>query len=440
MSRFHIFTVGCQMNEADSDELGEQLAGFGWTACDRPEDADLVVLNSCSVRESAEERIVGRLGALKNLKARRPDLTIALMGCMVDKNTSRLQSRFPFVDLFARPQQFDEILDRARTVAPAPAGDGCLPGAAAGPARVSHFVNVIHGCDYMCTYCIVPLRRGRERSRTIDEIVAQVRGLVAQGVREVTLLGQTVNRYGHDLTPPADLADLLAAVNGIDGLWRIRFLTSHPNDFSERLIDAIARLDRVVEHVNLPFQHGDDGVLQRMRRTYTIAAYRDLIARIRDRIPGVSLATDVIVGFCGETDAEFEQTRRVLADIRFDVVHVAAYSTRPGTHADRRYADDVPLEVKKARLQAVEQLQEPIARAINTRLLDTVQEVLVEDRGKYGRWQGRTRTNKLVFFDDPRFRQGELVPVRIEKTTPWSLQGRPLDAAPARPTLQLIGR
>jgi tRNA-2-methylthio-N6-dimethylallyladenosine synthase len=191
--------------------------------------------------------------------------------------------------------------------------------------------------------------------------------------------------------------------------------------------------------VNLPFQHGSNDVLRRMRRTYTVEAYRDLIARIRDRIPGVSLATDVIVGFCGETEAEFEQTLRLLDEIRFDVVHVAAYSTRPGTFADRRYADDVPAEVKKARLRAVEELQEPIARAINERLKGTVQEVLVEERGKFGRWQGRTRTNKLVFFEDQADRRGELVQVKVERTTPWSLQGRPADLAPARPALRLLG-
>ena len=430
MNRYHIFTVGCQMNEADSAELGEKLAATGWTACGEPDEADLIVLNSCSVRESAELRIAGKLGTLKDLKARRPDVTIALMGCMVDKNPAPLRRRFPYVDVFARPQQFDEILAHAQTYAPADPSIGCLPEESVQTARVTQFVNVIHGCDYMCTYCIVPLRRGRERSRPVAEIAGQIEGLVAKGVREVTLLGQTVNRYGHDLEPATDLAQLLEEVDRIDGLWRIRFLTSHPANFTDRLIDAVGRLERVCEHVNLPFQHGDNGVLQRMRRTYTIEFYRDLIGRIRERVPGVSLATDVIVGFCGETDAEFEQTLRVLEDLCFDVVHVAAYSTRPGTFAHRKYPDDVPPEVKKARLHAVEALQERIAREINEPLQGTVQEVLVEGRGKGGRWQGRTRTNKLVFFDDEGYWQGRLAQVKIERTTPWSLQGRLLKPSP----------
>lgn len=440
MNRYHIFTVGCQMNEADSAELGGHLSQSGWAACGTPEDADLIVLNSCSVRESAEVRIASKLGSLKNLKRERPDLLIALMGCMVDKNTAGLQKRFPYVDIFARPQQFEEILERARLTAPVEAGDGCLPETAEITPKLLQYVNVIHGCDYMCTYCIVPFRRGRERSREIGEIVEQVRRQVAAGTREVTLLGQTVNRYGHDLTPPRDLADLLAAVNKIEGLWRIRFLTSHPNDFSDRLIDAIADLDKVVEHVNLPFQHGDDVVLERMRRNYTSGTYRDVIGRIRDRIPGVSLATDVIVGFCGETDAEFANTLRLLEDLRFDVVHVAAYSTRPGTLAARRLADDVPPEVKKARLHAVEQVQERVAGEINAALEGTVQQVLVEERGKFGRWKGRTRTNKLVFFGDSGDRQGQLVDVRIVRSTPWSLQGEALQPTPRPLTLNVLTR
>lgn len=283
---------------------------------------------------------------------------------------------------------------------------------------------MIHGCDNFCTFCIVPYRRGRERSRPIAEVRAEVEDLVARNVREVTLLGQKVDSYGKDLKGGADLADLLADLDPIDGLDRIRFLTSYPLGVTDKLVDTMAHLDKVCEHVNIPVQSGDDEVLAGMHRGYTLAQFRDRIARIRNAMPGVSLSTDVIVGFCSETEAQFQHTLDLLAETRFDVVHVAAYSERPGTIAARTLPDDVPQDVKKERLRRVEDLQEGIATDLNAAYLGREEMVLVETR-KRDAWEGRTRTNKLVHFPaGSSDLTGELAAVRITGTSPWSLQAQ----------------
>jgi tRNA-2-methylthio-N6-dimethylallyladenosine synthase len=328
------------------------------------------------------------------------------------------------------------------------------------------FLPVVLGCNKVCSYCIVPARRGVERSRPIDELLEEAHDLVTLGARDLTLLGQTVEAYGLDLPGNGDLGDLMERLSEIDDLKRIRFMTSYPRHMTDKMIKQMASLPKVCEHVNIPVQHGDDNVLQRMRRGYTLTEYRALIERLRAWWPGVSLSTDVIVGFCGETDDEFQHTLDLLEEIRFDVVHVAMYSPRPGT-LSYKWEDDVPLAVKKQRLQAVEAVQEHIARELNAPYQGRVEEVLVESHqvaGGQHQWRGRTRTNKLVFFPATRpgataqtqraahadsgttvavlpsptttatggvgaatlseVRPGELVPVQIEKTTPWSLQGR----------------
>jgi tRNA-2-methylthio-N6-dimethylallyladenosine synthase len=453
MPGYYIWTIGCQMNKADSERLASLLDMAGMRPVSSVDGASLIVLNSCVVRQSAEDRVVGKLGSLKALKRARPDLVIALTGCMVgsDREKAALAKRFPYVDAFLRPLEFDPLLAivaerglgseiqrdclemAARPVRVGEAhasgldlgvetggDDGGIPTAIdVTPAK---WVPVIYGCDYMCTYCIVPFRRGRERSRPLEEIVAEVEGFVARGAREVTLLGQTIDRYGNDLPGQPDLADLLSRLNDVPGLERIRFLTSHPSDMSERIVRAIGELPKVCEHVNLPVQAGDDEILARMRRPYTVDEYRRLIDRIRAHVPGVSLSTDIIVGFPGETPQQFENTRRLLAEVAFDVVHVAMYSPRPGTYAARHMADDVPRAEKKERLRRIEELQAAIALRLNQALLGQTVEVLAEERSG-GKWQGRTRTNKIVHFADERDWLGELVPVRITHATAWSLQG-----------------
>jgi tRNA-2-methylthio-N6-dimethylallyladenosine synthase len=412
MTKYHIWTIGCQMNKAESERLGSYFEEMGYKATDSPAEADLIVLNSCVVRQHAEDRVVNKLHALKALKQARPNLTLAVTGCLVNADNARLKERFPQVDHFFRPGERPPWLKGA--------GWGqVLP---RNPTPCT-YVPIIQGCNNFCAYCIVPYRRGREKSRPIAEIVAEVRQLVGRGTREVTLLGQNVDSYGHDLPDKPDLADLLYELNPIEGLYRIRFLTNHPKDMSPRLIEAIAELDKVCQQLNLPVQAGSNEILKAMRRGYTIEHYRRLIAEIRDRIPEIALSTDVIVGFPSETEEQFQQTADLLSELRFDAVHVAAYSPRPGTFTAENLADNVPPPEKKRRLDEVEKLQEAIATEINARLRGKALEVLVEAKAR-DRWQSRARNGKLVFFNDNSDRLGQLVKIRIEQTSPWSLRGR----------------
>jgi tRNA-2-methylthio-N6-dimethylallyladenosine synthase len=424
MQSYYVWTIGCQMNKADSERLESALGQMGLSPGESARDSDVVVINSCVVRASAEDRVVGMLTHLKPVMQRDPDKVLALMGCMVGPQKDALSERFPYVDVFMQPQQYApliEFLGDRLGIDP----DGCVGPLSATPS-VATYIPIIHGCDKFCSFCIIPYRRGREVSRTIEDVVNEATRLSRRGVKEVTLLGQNVDSYGHDLPGSVDLGDLLAAVNEVESLDRIRFLTSHPNDMSDHIIGAIADLDKVCEHVNLPFQAGDDSVLADMRRGYTNAEYREKIDIIRDRIPNVSLATDLIVGFCGETAERFERTVELIRDIKFDKVHAAAYSTRPGTIAARLMKDDVPEDEKRLRLKVIEEVQEEVATEINSRLLGATQDVLVEGRRK-GRWFGRNRNDKLVFFDSSEDLAGSMTRVTIEKTSPWSLQGSLFD-------------
>ena len=417
MSYYHIWTIGCQMNKADSERLATSFEKLGYKSTPDVDKADVLVLNSCVVRQSAENRVVARLDSLKPLKKSSPDTILALAGCLVDSDTTELKRRFPHVDLFLKPGEFTELEELAKARAPKAEKRVNRP-----HTPPTAFVTIIEGCDNFCSYCIVPYRRGRERSHHVAEIRQQVEGFVKQGVKEVTLLGQNVDSYGHDLPGKPDLADLLKELNSIKGLARIRFLTSHPKDMSRKLIEAVASLDRVCEHINLPVQAGDDEILRAMGRGYKAEYFRELVQRIRRAIPGVSLATDVIVGFPGETEEQFRRTFDLLADLKFDTVHVAAYSPRTGTAAAKKFKYDVPSLEKKRRLQRVEELQSAVASEINARLLGQTMEVLVEGKKK-GKWFGRTRTDKLVFFEAEGDYLGQLVNIEIKKTSPWSLQG-----------------
>jgi len=325
--------------------------------------------------------------------------------------------------MFLRPQQFEPLIEFERERAGLASCEDERPVVpdVTGPTA---FVPIIKGCDEFCTFCIVPYRRGRQVSRPMDEVVAEVRALAAKGVREVTLLGQTVDAYGLDLPHGYDLADLLTEVNDVDGLARVRFLTSHPRYMSSRLINAIASLDKVCEHINLPFQAGDDEVLQRMRRTYDRGRYLGIINEIRERMPEAGLSTDVIVGFPGETEEQFQRTLDLLNEVRYDVVHVAAYSVRPGTIGARTLTDDVPLDVKKERLHRIEALQAVIAAENNTRWLGREVEVLVEKRDAQGNWEGRTRTAIPAHVQGGvSDMTGELVTLKVSRATAWSLSG-----------------
>jgi len=434
--KYHVWTAGCQMNVADSQRVGSELEKLGYEFTDTYREADVIVLNTCVVRQSAEDKATGFLWSLKPVKQAKPDKVIALMGCMVGvRGSGKLAQTFPHVDVFMPPSEPGPLVDflvardseQMALVQRHKLQDEEL--SLVLPLHqqqnlISAHVPVIYGCNHVCTFCIIPSRRGTERSRPVGEIAAEVRSLVAQGVREVTLLGQIVDRYGYDIPDGPRLPDLLRVIHQIDGLQRIRFLTSHPNYMTAELLDTVAELPKVCEHVEVPNQAGDDLVLKRMKREYTMADYEALIQRIRERMPQVSIATDVIVGFPGETEAQFEQTLAWLDRLKLDVCHVAMYSPRPGTVSAKVMTDDVPPAEKKRRLDAVNVLQEQIVAEINAKLLGQTVEILVEENHK-GRWKGRTRTNKLVFFEDDSGRewQGQLVNVQITWTGPWSMRG-----------------
>ena len=424
MPRYFIWTIGCQMNKAESQQIAGYLSSADYQPASSLSTADLVILNTCVVRQSAENRALGTLSLLKGLKDKRPGLRILVTGCLVDSNIRELERQFPYVDLLFRPGDYSRLIDWGHEHG-VPIAEQVSSGYSVsdnGLRSLCAFVPIIRGCDNFCSYCIVPYRRGREVSRPLNEIVCQTEELVKGGAREVTLLGQNVDSYGHDLPERHDLADVLAALSAIDGLARIRFLTNHPKDMSRRLVEVVASLGKVCEHLELPVQSGDDDILKAMRRGYAVERYRELVNLVRRTIPEGSLSTDIIVGFPGETEDQFRRTLSLVEEMRFDVVHVAAYSPRPGTIAWREYPDDVPAKVKKERLNRVEELQTAIAGEINSRLQNTEVEVLVEGR-KGGKWFGRTRSNKLVFFEDAEDWMAKLAVVQIGKTSPWSLTG-----------------
>jgi len=451
--KYHIWTEGCQMNVADSLRVASTLERMGYTVSPRPEEADVIVLNTCVVRQSAEDKAYGRLNSFKPLKAQNPDLVINLMGCLVGvKGHERLKQRFPYVDVFSPPSDPGPLVaylsqDETRQMAQDETDlryavmdeDLMLPVDVRGSLVATH-VPVVLGCSHACTFCIIPYKRGVERSRSVGDITAEVRALVSQGVREVTLLGQIVDRYGMDIGDGPNLAGLLRVLHDVDGLERIRFLTSHPNWMTDELLDAVGDLPKVMPHIEVPVQAGDDQVLEDMKRGYTAAEYRALVAKIRQRLdgrstspyPDVSIATDIIVGFPGESEAQFQRTYDLLAELRMDVAHLARYSTRPGTVADRRMEDDVPDDEKWRRYRALEALQEEIATEINALYQGQVVEVLFEEKVR-GRWRGRTPTNKLVFVESDEDLRGRLLDVTITWTGPWSMQGALPKYAPVTP-------
>jgi tRNA-2-methylthio-N6-dimethylallyladenosine synthase len=376
------------------------------------------------------------LTSLKPLKENNPDLVINLMGCLVGvRGVEKLRKKLPMVDVFSPPSdpgplishltqgeirtlETDETTRRFEVMD----GDLILPIHEQG-SLVSAYVPVVYGCSHACTYCIIPYKRGVERSRPVGDIVAEIRSLGAQGVKEVTLLGQIVDRYGVDIPDGPDLAGLLRQVYEVEGIQRIRFLTSHPNYFSTDLMDTVAELPKVMPHIEVPIQAGDDTVLENMKRGYTQREYRELVATIRERIPGCSIATDIIVGFPGETEEHFMETYRLLSDLRLDVAHLARYSPRAGTVSARRMDDDVPDQEKRRRFHLLEDLQAGILAEINADLLGQGVEVLFEEKVK-GRWKGRTPTNKLVFVESDEDLRGKIEVVTVTWTGPWSMQAR----------------
>ncbi len=428
------------MNYADARRVATELEKSGYETAAHTDDADVIILQTCTVRQQSEDKATNKLFNLRALKEKRPDLTIAVMGCIVGvRGNEALEKQFPFVDVFMEPstsgdpliahlmQDEGYVLETEETALRHALQDGevLLPEAQIGEL-ISAPVAVVYGCSHACSFCIIPQKRGKERTRPVGEIAAEVRSLVKQGVKEVVLLGQIVDRYGYDIADGPDLADLLTTINEIEGLERIRFLTSHPNYMTTRILQAVADLPKVMPQIEIPIQAGDNQVLANMKRGYTREQYRELIHLVRSIVPDVAIHGDIIVGFPGETAAQFQQTYDILGELRLDKIHLARYSARPGTLSARNMVDDVADEEKRRRFHLLEELQKEVSQEKMRRYLDRDVEVLVESKQKK-RWRGRNPQNKLVFFEDPRDLRGELVRVQIKHAGPWSMSGEAVD-------------
>ena len=431
----HVETYGCQMNENDSEILLAYLEELGYESTPSLGDADVVLLNTCCVRESAEDKVYGKLGELKLLKAERPELVIGIAGCMTQQPGvgPALARRYPYVNLVMGTHnlhRFPELFLRARTA------DATLVDVAEEPEEmpifprgvreggVTAWVTILRGCDKRCTYCIVPYVRGREMSRPLSEIRQEVEALVRDGVREVTLLGQNVNAYGKDLAGGESFATLVAELDQVEGLERIRYTTSHPRDFTQEMIDAIAASHKVCEHFHVPVQSGSPHMLKRMARGYTRERYVDLIERIRRAVPDAAITTDLIVGFPGETEEDFEQTLELCRQLRFDKSFTFMFSPRHGTPA-AAFPDQVPLAVKKERLARLLEVTDALSLAANQRQLGQTVEVLCEGVSKKNseRLMGRTRLNQPVVFPGHAEQAGQLREVCIASVNTWTLEG-----------------
>ena len=433
MAKLHLITYGCQMNEYDSERVAGLLRERQYELTDDVTAADVILLNTCAIREKAEEKVFSKLGELKRLKADRPDLVIGVMGCMAQLQQATVLRRAPQVDLvFGSPAiaRVGELVERARLERRPvlETGEAPLVKITAKPAsadRLKAFVTVMEGCEKHCTFCVVPRTRGRERSHAPASIIAEIEGLVADGCREVTLLGQTVNAYGRDLAPPTDLAELFERVNDVAGLQRIRFTTSNPYNLTPKLIRAMRDVPKVCEWFHLPLQSGSDRVLERMNRGYTRARYLELVDALRDAEPAMAFSTDVIVGFPGETEADFEATLDVVERVGYDNVFAFRYSRRPGTPA-ATMPDQVPDDVKADRNRRLLEVAQRVAGERSARLTGRTMEVLVDgtSRRSAGELSGRTRCNRVVNFDGRgQVAVGDTVHVRVTDALPHSLRG-----------------
>ena len=440
MKRLYLQTYGCQMNQYDSERIARLMEREGYATTERAEEADLILLNTCSVRDRAEQKVYSALGRWRELKEKNPNVIIGVGGCVAQQEGENLLRRVPHLDLVFGTHNIHK-LGRMVREAESPGNRPVEiafyrepsymedPEAKPKVHGAKAYVTIMHGCNKVCSFCIVPYVRGRELSRPSASILREIEELAAQGVKEVMLLGQNVNSYGKT-AGELSFPELLHRVNDVAGLERIRFTTSHPQDLSPGLIEAYASLDKLCEHLHLPVQSGSDGVLQRMRRGYTRKEYLDRIRRLRARRPEVALSTDMIVGFPGESEEEFEQSLEILQEVEYDDIYAFSYSPRPHTSANKMYADDVTEDVKKRRLERVLSVQRKISRSKNEERVGKTEEVLVEGPAKLGRNQmmGRTRTNRIVNFAGARELSGKLAGVRISAAGTNSLIGELITA------------
>ncbi len=432
--RATVITYGCQMNKYESERMAGILTGLGYEMTDEVQGADLVLLNTCSIRDKAEQKVYSQLGQLRWLKRQNPQLIIGVCGCVAQQEGERIQQRVPYVDLVFGPQNIPKLPTLLNQVQShrqqiSDLADNPLWDEQLFPVRRDHpfqaWVTVMQGCDKFCTFCVVPYTRGREQSRPAGAILREVQELAAQGYKEVTLLGQNIDSYGKRSPEGKDLADLLQLIHPIEGIHRIRFITSHPRDFTDKLMRTVGELDKVCEYIHLPVQSGSNAVLKRMHRGYTREDYLRRIERLRAYVPDVAVSTDVIVGFPGETDADFAQTQQLVEVAEFDAMYLFKYSPRPGTKA-ATFADQVPEAIKTERFNTLLATQEAIQLRRNQARIGRCEEVLVEGPSKKGSVQltGRTRQNRPVNFVGHPSLTGSLVTVQIEKGGTHSLEGR----------------
>jgi len=459
---YTVITWGCQMNEDDSAQMAMMLEGKGYVKADRVEDASVILLNTCSVRAKPERKVYSKLGELRELKLQNPNLVIGVCGCMAQKEAPEIRRRAPYVDLVVGTGQIDRIpalvervqLERVPIVTTElpdrkDRNDKTIPARMVPtatdhshyhldrwqgiPPKLKSFVSISYGCDKFCTFCIVPITRGKERSRSADDIVLEVERLASLGTREVTLLGQTVNSYGKFLDDPCSFAHLLHRLDAIEGIERIRYTSPYPKDFNDDVIDAIANLPKVCEQVHMPVQVGDDNLLARMHRGYTLDQYKTIVRKLRENVPGLTLTTDVMLGFPGETDEEYENTMRFVEETRYDSAFMFAYSPRQGTKA-AEYEDQIPEHVKMERLNALIALQNRITEEINREQVGNVYEILVERRSPKDpdKWTGLNRQGKTINFPAGRDLTGQLVKVKAVKAHLWGFTGEMLPAREER--------
>ncbi len=431
--KFFSITYGCQMNENDTERLAGQLRCLGYEEGQDMESADLIFINTCCVRESAENKIYGKIGELKRLKSNNPNLIVGVTGCMAQKNREKLFKRAPHIDFILGTHNVHQLIKVVKDVEEskqqvlavidsAEEMPSSIPTARKG--GVSAWVTIMYGCNNFCTYCIVPYVRGRERSREVVDIIEEIKQLSATGVKEVTLLGQNVNSYGKD-NNGADFADLLAEIDKVDGIERIRYMTSHPRDMNDKVIETIKNSNKICEHFHLPIQSGCNEILKEMNRGYTVEYYKELVQKIRTALPNASITTDLIMGFPGETPDHFAETLELIKAIKYDAAYTFLYSKRSGTPA-ATMLNQVELSDKKKRLQALMAVQNDISLNINKSYEGKVVEVMVEGPSKSDktRFTGRTRTNKIVIWDKQGDEAtGDLINVKITKAQTWVLNG-----------------
>lgn len=428
-----MLTYGCQMNFSDAERMTGELARIGYEETEDMNEADLIMINTCAVRETAEDKVYGKIGEIKGLKRQNPNLILGITGCMAQKEGEKLIKRAPHIDFVLGTNKIQQVVatvqalenEEARHIVDTAINEAEMPENMAinRKTALSAWIPIMYGCNNFCTYCIVPYVRGRERSRLPEDIIAEIKEVVAQGFKEVTLLGQNVNSYGKD-HKKATFAELLAMVDDIEGIERVRYMTSHPKDLSDEVIEVIKNSKHICTHFHLPVQYGSDNMLKRMNRVYTVAKYKETVRKIREAIPDCSLTTDLIVGFPGETEEDFQQLMEFIAEIRYDAAYTFIYSKRSGTPA-AEMPDQIDDECKHQRLNRLMELQNKISLEINQSLEGKIMEVMVEGPSQNNEavWSGRTSSNKLVLWNHGEEKIGDLINVRITQPQTWVLKG-----------------